>query len=137
MEAQVRRGLDTFAADAREASDIRWNHAQSITLSLPASGGGPTRVTYGYDNGTFFRLPGEADSTAPRVPLVRSVAPDLAFRRFRLDSSGAADREAANDLETKLIQLTLRATRTGATAVAANQRVFSTQHLLRNKRVTN
>src|SRR5947208_13205385 len=34
MEAQLRRGLDTFAQDTRSASDVHWNSAQSITLTV-------------------------------------------------------------------------------------------------------
>lgn len=136
MEAQVRRGLERFSGEAREASDIRWNSAQSITLTVPTAGS-QTTVTYGYNGGVFFRQAGAAGSGAAQVPLVYGVASDFAFRRFRLDSSGNTDAVAANDLETKLIQITLRATRTGATTVAANQRVYSSRLLLRNKRVTN
>lgn len=136
MEAQARRGLEQFSGEAREASDIRWNSAQSITLTVPTTGGSTT-VTYGYDSGTFFRQPGPATGTASRTVLIRGVAADFAFRRFRLDASGSADAEAANDLETKLIQMTLRVTRTGATTVVANQRAYSSRLLLRNKRVTN
>lgn len=133
LETQVRRGLEQFSGEAREASDIRWNSAQSVTLTVPTAGS-QTTVTYGYTDGVFFR---QAGSAGAQVPLVRGVASDFAFRRFRLDSAGNTDAEAANDLETKLIQITLRATRSGATTVAANQRVFSSRLLLRNKRVTN
>jgi Tfp pilus assembly protein PilW len=136
MEAQARRGLDQFSGEAREASDIRWNSAQSVTLTVPTSGGSTT-VTYGYDAGTFFRQAGAAGSTSPKVPLIRGVSSDFAFRRYRLDAAGSSDMEAANDLETKLLQVTLRARRTGATTVAANQRVYSSRLPLRNKRVTN
>ena len=45
--------------------------------------------------------------------------------------------EAANDLETKLLPVTLGATRTGSTTVAANQRLYPLRLLLRNQRVTN
>lgn len=136
MEAQARRGLDQFSGEAREASDLHWNSAQSVTLTVPTTGGSTT-VTYGYEAGTFFRQPGAANSTSPRSVLVRGVTADFAFRRYRLDAGGSADVEAVNDLETKLIQVTLRATRTGSTTVAANQRAYSSRLLLRNKRVTN
>src|SRR3954464_8078855 len=44
MEAEMRRGLDTFARDTRNATDLRWTSAQSVTLTV---NGVP--VTYAYD----------------------------------------------------------------------------------------
>jgi Tfp pilus assembly protein PilV len=134
MDAEVRRGLDAFARDTRSATEVRWNSAQSITLTV---NGAP--VTYAYDNDTasgtyrsFYRLAGEA-----RTVLVREVTPDFAFRRYKLEQPGVSDNTAGNDSETKLLQLSLRAARTSGATVGATQAAVSARYLLRNKRVAN
>jgi hypothetical protein len=139
MEAEVRRGLDVFAQDTRNATDVRWNGAQSVTLTV---NGGP--VTYAYDATatsptyrSFYRVPGDAGSGAPRTVLVRGVTTDFAFRRYKLEQPGVADNTAQNDSETKLLQLSLRATRTSVAATGASQSAISARYLLRNKRVAN
>jgi len=144
MSAQTRRALDEFANDARMASGIQWNSNQSITFFVPGAGNTTRLVTYAYDRaatgptaGCFYRLAGGPDSTAPRRILVRQVAPGFAFRRYKLEQNGVTDHTAANDLETKLIQVDLQATRRGATTVAATQTALSARYLLRNKRVSN
>lgn len=139
MEAEVRRGLDTFARDTRSATDVRWNHAQSITLTV---NGRP--VTYAYDatpgNATyqnFYRLEGDPTSTAARQVLVRGVTTDFAFQRYKLTQPGVTDSTAQNDSETKLLQLSLRAARTSVASVGASNAAISARYMLRNKRVAN
>jgi type II secretory pathway pseudopilin PulG len=143
MENQVRRALETFAEEARLATDIRWNSAQSVTFTLPA-GSPATQVTYAYDADprsatyqAFYRLVGDAASTAPRRALVRGVAADFSFRRYKLEQTGVSDNAAANDAETKQIQIVLRAERTHAITAGASQSVASARFILRNKRVSN
>ena len=34
-EAEIQRGLDTFAEEVRQASDVRWLSRQCITLTIP------------------------------------------------------------------------------------------------------
>lgn len=143
-EAEVRRSLETFAADVRQASDIHWNSDQSITLTLPTATNATQLVTYSYDSdpssGTyrcFCRQVGPADSLAPKQVLVHGVAADFAFRRYKLDQAGGGESPATNDLETKQIQVNLRAVRTGVTTVAATQTAISAKFILRNKRVSN
>ncbi len=144
MEAQTRLGLDVFANDARMAGGIQWNSNQSITLSLPTAGNASTLVTYAYDSSAngptarcFYRQVGNTVSTLPRRVLVRNVTSGFSFQRFKLAQNGNTDGVAANDLETKLIQLNLRATRSGVTTVAAYQTTLSARYVLRNKRVSN
>lgn len=141
---ETRRALDIFGEDARKAADLRWNSAQSVTLYVATATNATTPTTYAYDTDRrsatyqcFYRVLGEADSTQPRRILVRQVASDFAFRRFKLEQSGVADNTATSDLETKQIELTLRASRVGATAIAANQNALSARYILRNKRVSN
>lgn len=143
LEGETHRGLATFAEDARMACDIHWNNGQSITLTLPTATDATAPITYAYDgdrnsatSGCFYRMTGDASSTAPRQILIHNVAPDFAFQRYKLDASGSAS-TAANDLETKQIQLTLHARLAGSTVAAATDSAISARYILRNKRVSN
>jgi prepilin-type N-terminal cleavage/methylation domain-containing protein len=140
MEAQVRRALDQFATDARMAQGIRWHDPQRITLYLPTAGAGTRPVTYGFQAGaagpgSFYRQPGEPGSALARQVLVQQVAADFSFQRYKLGHTGTTGDPAANDLETKLVQLTFRAIRRGVTTAEASQSAFSARHILRNKKV--
>lgn len=144
LEAQTRRALEIFGEDVRKSADIHWNSSQSITLYVTTATSALAPVTFAYDAdrasatyGSFYRVAGEATSTLPRRVLLRSVAPDFAFQRFKLERGGNTENAAATDLETKQIQVTMRASRTGATTVAANQSALSARYILRNKRVSN
>lgn len=139
MEAEARRALQTFSEEARMANNITWNNANSVTLRV-ITNSGTQLVTYAYDTGSsgatagaFYRVVGAASSTAPRQILVRNVS-EFAFRRYKVVNG--VDYAAANDLETKQIQITLRARRTGVTTVAATNAVLSARVVLRNKPVT-
>jgi len=139
MEAEARRALETFSEEARLASNITWTSANSITLTV-VNATSTYLVTYAYDTSTsgatsrcFYRLPGPANSTATPLILVRNVT-DFAFRRYKVING--VDYTAANDLETKQIQITLRSVRTGATTVAATNAVLSARVVLRNKVVS-
>ena len=139
LEAQSRNALATFGDEARQAIDVHWNSTQSITLTLPTSTNATTLVTYAFDSATstFYRRVGDAASTAPRRTLLSNVASDFTFQRFKLEQPSASDNTATSDLETKQIQVTLRAGRAGATTVAASQSALSARYILRNKRVSN
>lgn len=139
MEAESRRALETFTREARMADNVTWNSAHSVTLSVPGSGT-PYLVTYAYDSSTigatarsFYRRLGDASSTSPRLVLVRQVS-DFAFRRYKVING--VDFTAANDLETKQLQISLRTIRTGATTVNATNAVLSARTILRNKPVS-
>jgi len=134
MEAEMRRGLDTFARDTRNATDVHWTSAQSLTLTV---GGLP--VTYAYDGdaasataGCFYRLDGP-----DRTVLVRGVGADFAFHRYKLAQPGVSDNTAGSDRETKLLQLTLRAARTNVATAGASNSAVSARYMLRNKPVAN
>lgn len=140
LENDLRRGLETFGQEARLAENIRWNSAQSITLTLPADSP-ETQVTYAYDDtpgsatfGTFYRAAGDAALAANRRVLVRSVDPAFAFQRFKHEPANGSSAPATNDLETKQIQVTLRASRTNTATAGATQDAVSARYLLRNKR---
>lgn len=144
LQDQTRRALEIFGEDVRKAADIRWNSAQSVTLSVITAGSAVTLATYAYDADSaspthrcFYRQLGDASSTAPRLVLIRNVAPDFAFQRFKLEQSTGTENAATTDLETKQIQVTFRTLRTATTTVASNQSALSARYILRNKRVSN
>ena len=135
MEAQSRRAVDEFAQDVRMSSDLVWNSNVSVTLTVPdnypASG---NKVTYALDSattgptaGSFYRLPGEAGSTGPRIALARNVT-SLAFTRFTRTNTVAAD-----DFSAKRLQLTMNLRTTAQTTVDQNTLVVSASYVLRNK----
>lgn len=139
MEAEARRALETFSEEARLASNIIWNSANSVTLTV-VTATTTYQVTYAYDTTSgsatyqcFYRVAGLANSTSPRRILVRSVS-DFAFCRYKVVNG--VDYTAINDLETKQIQITLRTVRTGITTVATTNAVLSARVVLRNKVVS-
>jgi type II secretory pathway pseudopilin PulG len=139
MEAEIRRGLEAFARDARNATDVHWNNAQSVTFTL-----GANAVTYTYDGDPasptfrgFYRVEGDASSGQPRRVLIHNVDPEFAFKRYKLVQTDVGDNIAANDGETKQLQVTLRAGRTSNATVGASNPAVSARYVLRNKRVAN
>ena len=138
MEAEARRALEVFSQDARMAKNITWHTEKSVTLTVVTSTG-TQDVTYTYDDTvtsplsstykTFYRKVGAG---TPRI-LVYNVA-DFSFRRYKVVNG--VDFSAINDLETKQLQITLRAVRTGATTVDATNAVLSARVVLRNKVVS-
>jgi len=144
LAAQTRIGLEIFGEEARKASDIHWNSPQSVTFSVITSASATVLVTYAYDAdptsptaGCFYRLLGDDASKQPRRVLMRNIAPDFAFQRFKLEQPTTTDNTATSDLETKQIQVTLRAALGAQTTVAASQSALSARYILRNKRVSN
>ena len=147
MESEARRALETFSEEARQASNLTWSSANTssapncVTLTVVTSTS-TYRVTYAYDSATtgatakcFYRLLGEPNpnSTSGRRILVRDVT-DFAFRRYKVVNG--VDYTAANDLETKQLQITLRAVRSRSTTVDATNAVLSARVVLRNKVVS-
>ncbi len=139
MEAHIRRGLETFAQDVRQAQNLQWNSSQSITLYLP-TGASASIVNYAYDtnpaSATYQSFYRQADS-GPRRALVTKVANDFAFHRYKLEQDGVVENVAANDAETKQLQIDLRTVRAYGTSTGATQAMVSSRFILRNKRVSN
>jgi type II secretory pathway component PulJ len=141
--AETRRALELFGQDARLASNIRWTNDHHITLTIPQTGAATVLVTYAYDDQPasethrcFYRIVESNGHTAPRQILAREVS-ELSFQRFKLEQTGVPANIASNDLETKQVQLTLRATRRGSITPVASQTALSASYILRNKRVSN
>jgi hypothetical protein len=143
LDAETRRALTIFGEDVRNASGIHWNSSQSVTLSVAASAGA-IAVTYAYDTdptsatyGSFYRLLGDASSTLPRYVLIHNVGSDFAFHRYKVVQPGVTDNAATSDLDTKQLQITWQANRSGITTPGASQASASASYVLRNKVVGN
>lgn len=140
MSSTLRVATERFHRDVRLASDVRWHDHQRLTLLIPsAENAGHENVTYGYApadtaQGEFYREVMHQETTV-RTVLARGVAPDFSFRRYRLADASDEAPPAANDLETKLVEVSLRAVRRGANGAPVTQDALSTRCLLRNKSV--
>jgi prepilin-type N-terminal cleavage/methylation domain-containing protein len=141
MSSALRNSLDQFHRDARLASDVRWHDQRRLTLLLPRSSGETESITYGYEpaahasaTGVFYREI-IRDDLPVRTILARDIASDFTFQRYRLGSASDLAPAAANDLETKLVEVTLRAVRRGANGSPVSQNAVSARCLLRNKSV--
>jgi type II secretory pathway pseudopilin PulG len=135
MNRQLSIATERFNRDARLATDLRWQDSTRVTLRLPA-GAGP-EVTYAFVPASDPAAPGKfirQVAGQPAVTLVPHVAPDFSFARYRLPGPGASEPPtAANDLETKLLEVRLRAVRPGAQTPVASQLATSVRCVLRNK----
>lgn len=131
MEAQSRRALEMFSEDARMASNITWASSTSILLTVDRLSGSSS-VTYAYNSTdkTFTRT--VTGGSGPLI-LVRDVT-SFAYRRYKVVNG--VEYTAANDLETKQIQITLRTVRSANTVVDATNSVLSARVVLRNKSVS-
>jgi len=136
--------MNLVEAGAEEALWSFNRAAEGQANDLPTAGSGSRLVTYAYDSsstgetaGCFYRVVGPANSAQPRRVLVRNVSSNFSFNRYKLDINSVTDNVAANDLETKLIQINLTASRTAHTVGTTSQTSRSARYLLRNKRVTN
>jgi Tfp pilus assembly protein PilW len=135
MEAGSRRGVDEFAQDVRMSSNLVWNSATSVTLTVPDHyTADANKVTYAYDSSTtgvtarsFYRQAGAASSTNPRSIMARNVS-TLTFARFTRMNTATTD-----DLSTKRLQLTMNLHTSGQTTVGQNTLVVSASYVLRNK----
>ena len=137
MDSQVRRALDYLGRDLKAASNLTLNGESDLTLTVPASGGATSQVTYAWTaaSGTFFRVAGASSATlVGRLELIRGIAalpgggPGLAFARF--DRDGAA---ATSDAATKSVRVTMTVTRSANTVAAASQKGVSATFTLRSK----
>ncbi len=131
MESQTRRAFEQFGIDARMASNVVWNSASSVTLTVPnnyATTG--NQVTYVYDsaNRWFSLIPGDGSTTTGRLILVREVV-SATFTRYDRDSAAATTNAA-----TKRLQLSLNVRRSAGGA-AVTENIASASFTLRNKDV--
>lgn len=128
MDLEARTALEQFAREARMANGVSNFTANHVTLSVE-DGTNVYTVDYTHvpADGAFYRAYG----TAGERVLIKGVE-RFALKRFTLLGD-----PATNDLETKLLQLDLRAVRTGPAKAFASNNVISARYILRNKTVSN
>lgn len=140
MEAQARNALEFFAEDTRQASAVAWTSTESLTLTV-----GTNLITYTYSGvaktlrRTVVDTTPDPDVTTSDRVLVTGIT-SFAFSAYNISGSSvplvtAANLTAANG-STKQLQISLEASRTNTTVVAATNTVLSARFILRNKRVT-
>lgn len=136
MNASLRSAVERFNHDARLAADLRWTDQRRLTF-VPPAGLGP-EITYAYEAdparmenpGRLLRIVGDGATEV----LVENIAPDFAFARYRLPAPGTDEAQpATNDLETKQVEMRLRAFRSGPGTPTASQMAGSARCVLRNK----
>lgn len=136
MEVQIQRALEQFGAEARRASNLTWNAAGDLTLTVTDQSGATSAVTYAWTAASqaFFRVPGTSSSaTAGRTVLVGNIpAPagggtGVVFER--LTAAGAA---TTADASTKFLRVSFALSRRTSTVATATQRATAL-FALRNK----
>ncbi len=160
MESQARKALEIFAEDSRQAAAITWVSANQIRLTVNG-----LYHTYTYadgattNTGTLTRVITVVATSAVRStmvlltgivnPVARTASNGATctpfFRGYNLNgveftaiqyaTPTAAELTAASS-GTKQIQISMEATRTSRTVVAATNTVLSARFILRNKLVT-
>ena len=139
MDTQVRRAFEQLSLDLKSASDLTWNGASDITVTIPLDAATTKQITYAWNSTTqsFFRVPGASSATVSgRVQLITGIpalangSPGLTFARQ--DQNGNT---ASTNAATKSIQVTLVVSRAAGGAVSASSRVTAT-FMLRNKPVS-
>ncbi len=132
MESQARKSLELFAEDVRQASAISWSSSTTVTLTVNTA---PVIYTYESSSSTFFRR----DATGTRALLTGVTS--FTFKAYTItgaeitDFSTATARNSASK-NTKQLQLTLEAARSGTTLATATNTVLSARFILRNKVIT-
>lgn len=135
MEKEARRGLELFAEDTRQASELVWVSPTEVRITVNLGS-----ITYGYNassrefyrqlgSGARVRLIGGIEAFSFAGYMITGAAVDLS------DLSTEAKRTAASRV-TKQLQISLRAVRTTQTVSTATNTVLSARFILRNKRVT-
>lgn len=133
MEAQARKALEYFAQDVRQASSITWTSNTDLTLSVNTQS-----IRYVYDSGTntFYRR----TATGTQSLITGITASSFVFKAYNVAGAELALVTSANltaaNSETKQLQISLEASRTDQTVVAATNAVLSARFILRNKVVT-
>ncbi len=134
LESDARSGLEYFAQDTRQASDMTWNSANSISLTV---NGATIRYAYNSGTGEFSR------TTGGTTTVIIDGINTFTLSGFMItgasvntsDLSTLAKRNTASGV-TKQLQIYLKAARNSSTVTTATNTVLSARYILRNKRVT-
>ena len=136
MNTQIARALEQFGGEARLATDLTWNNAADVTLSVPDASGVVALVTYAWraDTGSFFRVPGASSASATgRLVLVRDLpAPAGSATGVTFERLNRAGATVTTDDATKLLRLSFTLSRGGSAAGTSTQSATGV-FALRNK----
>lgn len=125
MSTEANTALERFAREVRMANGVINFSTNSVTLSVLDGSAYSVNYTYVPADGTFYRAYGTANQKA----LIKGID------RFALQRFTLLGNPATNHLETKLLQLDLRSTRTGPAKAFASNNVISARYIMRNKLV--
>jgi prepilin-type N-terminal cleavage/methylation domain-containing protein len=137
MESQARIALETLGNDLRNSKSLIWHSDTDITLTVVASDGSTSEVTYAWTPGSqsLFSVPGGSSASntgrrylATKVPQSFNGNAGLRFRRFDRDNA-----PAASDQLTKRIQVDITLVRDTPTVLPVVSHTLSAGFILRNK----
>lgn len=128
MDGEARTALEQFSQEVRMAGDLSNFSSEHVTLSVQ-DGATTYSVNYTYVpvDRTFYRAYG----TPAQKALIKGID-SFTLRRFTMLQT-----PATNNLETKQLQLDLRASRSGPARAFASNNVISARCVMRNKIVSN
>jgi prepilin-type N-terminal cleavage/methylation domain-containing protein len=125
MAREARVGVELFSREARMAKDIVAFSSGGVRLLIPDKGGDyEVEFTYDPQRRVLTRQVGGTE----RI-LIRNIE-TLTFTRFNLQRD-----PATNHLETKQLQMRLRASQRRASTAEASNTVLTARIIMRNKRV--
>ncbi len=132
MEAQARKALEYFAEDVRQASAIAWTDSTTLTLTVNSAS---VVYTYTSTDKTFYRR--DASGTKSLLTGITQFQ----FKGYTITGTQITDFSTAAALaiagkSTKQLQISLEASRSNHSVVAATNTVLSARFILRNKIVT-
>jgi prepilin-type N-terminal cleavage/methylation domain-containing protein len=134
MDTQTRRALEQFGGDVRLATDLTWNGASDLTLSVPDANGTVSTVTYAWTSSSqmFFSVPGASSATTTgRIVLVSNLGGSgVVFER--LNRSGVV---VTTDAAAKFLRVSYTLTRSRIGGTTTTQRAAAL-FALRNKAAT-
>ncbi len=133
MEQQARLGLERFAEDVRQASDLVWDSDTQVSLSV-----GAATVIYGYDaarKSVYRETGGVRHTILDGIETFVFTGYAITGAPVVFTASDPASRLQASH-NTKQLQVSMRAVRTRATVATATNAVLSARFILRNKKVT-
>ena len=139
MEVDTREAIEIFARDVRMASDVSWNSANSVTLTVD-SASGSYQVTYTYnptavsgvEARTLTRTRG--GTTEVMVTGIRSF--EFTAYKINTEAISLSSITTATNQMTKQIQLSMEIERRRPTVALTTDKVVSARFVLRNKSVT-
>lgn len=126
METQSRLVMQQFGADARQATQIVWNNANSLTFTVE---GEPVTYAYNAVDHTLSRT-----RTGRPAQVLASGVAAFAFTAYDYSSTALSigAPSASTNAATKIVQLDIDMSRSRSDVRASHQ-IISTRYMLRGK----